>query len=182
MGWTAIENAIHSWVTTQTSLTAIWETPNATRPTGVYCSIQFGEMIQHGIDEVYGSVNSGGTSGISDYKEQVQSIREVTVTTQCFAPVSTPGAPKHPPYGDNSARSVLSELAASVALPSVQSAFQAAGISCFDPGHVNTIPAIIGSQYEGRAVLESRFYVLETATGYGTYIETVSPIGATWSE
>ncbi len=53
----------------------------------------------------------------------------------------------------------------------------AAGLGLLDVGDVRNIPEIKGTKFEARAVLEPRFYVLDTVTESTGYIKTVNLTG-----
>lgn len=167
MAWSDIEAAIRAWVKGATGLTdeqVIWADQNGGSPALPFIDVRLGDLIPvgsaDGSDWVY---DAGGPSG----QEIVMSghgVREFAVSIRAFSAS---------PLGNDSARVLLSKVQTALALETARSALHAAGVTPFDNGRVQVVPAILDTAWEGRAVLQVRFYTEETVTERTTYIGTV---------
>lgn len=180
--WTTIEDAIQTWVKSALTLDGphcYWDDQNVSRPaSGPFVTLHMGDVLTHGQDELVGAINPDGDAGVDDYKQTVRGTRSFTVLIQAFCPPVSghTGAP----YGAASARALLSKLITTLALPTTIAAFNVAEVSSFDRGQVQSIPALVGVAFEGRAAVTVSFYAREVVDDFSTYIETVSPIVGTY--
>lgn len=165
--WTAIEDAIRAWVKTGSGLAdakVIWADQTGARPAGPFVTIRIGDLLALGaVDEVEELTDLGRPAG-QEVEQRVVGLREFPVSVQAFGPAVA---------GAGTAREYLSKVQTALALPSVRDALEAAGVSSFDQGVVRTVNELVGTKYEGRAILECRFYLLESVSEFSGYIETV---------
>ncbi len=169
LAWSTFEAALRTWIKTGSSLTdeyVRFADQKVAKPTsGSFITVRVGDLIHTaGVDERRrtASVTVG-----AEVVHTVTGLREVVVSLQAFSAATV---------GSDSARALLGRVQAALGLDSVRFAFHAAGCSCFDSGTVKSLSvAVPGNQtvFEGRAVLEARFYVVETVAETSTYIETV---------
>jgi len=167
MAWSDIETAIRAWVKSGSGLTdeqVIWADQNGGSPALPFIDIRLGELVPVGAaDASDWEYDAGGPAG----QEIVMSghgVREFAVSVRAFSAS---------PLGNSSARALLSKVQTALALESARSALHAAGVTPFDNGRVQVVPAILETSWEGRAVLQVRFYTEETVTERTTYIDTV---------
>lgn len=163
-----VRNAIVAWVRTATGLASgkvILADQDGRRPDGTFIALRFGTVLTLGaVDANYAVYDAGGDPG-EEIVETVRGEREFTVDLQAFAQV-TPG-------GADDGRALLGACQTALGLPSVRSALAAAGVSIFDKGTVQTVPAVAGAEFEARSVLTVRGYGRVTASSTTGLIETV---------
>jgi hypothetical protein len=85
-----------------------------------------------------------------------------------FSPATRGGGLRQEPSRGKSRRNLT--------LESVRGSLIAAGVGLLSTGGIKGLPAIAGTQFEGRSILEPRFYIFETATETSTYIQTLGPL------
>jgi len=171
MNFTAIENALRAWVLTASNLDeqhVIWSNQDGNRPSGDVITLKLGDGIPLGaFDAIEEKTDLARPAG-QEVELQVQGPREMVLAIQCFTDSDS---------GDATARAVLSTVQTKARLPSIAAALEAAGVSIFDLGRVQYVPAINGTDFEGRAVLEVRLYVVDTASEFTSYVSTVEVHG-----
>lgn len=166
LSWTTLENAIVAAVRAASGLASgavFWAEQNGDIPAGTYVSMRMGgieadpTMTPEETRTTVGAVTSS----------TIRTPKRFTVSMQVFTSAAR---------GDSSARAIASKIQSSLALPSIRGDLIAAGLGLLDAGAVQYVPGIKGTKFEGRAVLEPRFYALDEVTDAesGTWIETVN--------
>lgn len=167
MNWTAVENALRAWVKAGSGLDnehVIWAEQGGPRPDGAFVTVRIGDLVPVGaFDEVTHGYDATQPLG-EEIEHVVRGERSCMVSVQAFTPEV---------MGSASARAVASRVLTALQRPSVRDALEAAGLSVYDPGTVKYVPAIVGTEFEARAVLEVGFYLVETASERGGYIAKV---------
>ncbi len=167
MAWATIEDGLRAWVKTASGLAdsqVIWADQAGARPAGAYITLQLGPIVALGAcDEVETHYDEDADAG-EEIELRVNGRRSFAVSIQAFTPSVT---------GASTARALLSTVQTALGLPSVRTALAAAGVTPFESGPVNYVPALVGTLFEGRATLEAQFYTRETVSEYLGYIDTV---------
>lgn len=160
--WEAFENALRQWVIAASGLTpekVIRAEQDGPRPATVFAEVRIGDVRALGAaDAVSTEYDAGGPAG-SEVTQTVRGQREFAATVRMFTSSAV---------GAESARALLLQVQAGLRLPSVRDILHEAGLTCFDQGVVQSIPAILDTRYEGRATLTARFYcevTISEATG-----------------
>ena len=165
--WSTVESALHTWVTKASGLDnqhVIWAKQRTGKfPDTTFIDIELGDMTSIGaFDYEIDSTNLGAPAG--------QEITQTVVSQREFPVILT--AWSDTVIQDNTARQILSIVQASLSLPSVITALAQAGLSSFDPGTIQVINPLGYEHFEGRAILEARFYINETVSETVGYIKT----------
>lgn len=178
--WGNIENALVAWVKAQTGFATgqvLWANSNASRPAGEFVSLQLTDVTPiTAADEVQAIDHTGdlvAPDAGAEIEMAVQARRQFGLSLQCFAPAGPIAVPR----SATAPRAILEALSASLALPSVKAGFEAVGVSCYSKGATQDIPALVGANFEGRAILDLRFYVVNGLSEFTTYIGTVDASG-----
>ena len=170
MDWSVAENALRIWVRTASGYPdgrIIWAEQGGARPVGDLITLRLGAIAPVGmLDEVVSETDLGRPAG-EEIEQRVEGIREFSVTLQAYVDAAT---------GVNTGRAVLSRCATALALPSVRAALEVAGISPFEIGPVQNVTLLNRTEFEGRALLEGRFYARETFSEFCGYIATVETL------
>ena len=95
-------------------------------------------------------------------------VCEMTVTIRCFGGT---------PDGNHSPLAILQKARMRLALPRVRDTLTSAGISPIGPGSAVYLPAIAGTQFEGRANLPIRCFVDASEEDFCGYIDWVTVKG-----
>jgi hypothetical protein len=132
-----IENKLRTWVVAQTSRTTIFEYPNAPRPSLPYITLHILNLMQIGHDFV-----KRPTSTVSGSK--IWGNREFTLSV------------KH--YGTNSLQ-MLEQLRSSLEKPTVQAFLDELSIAFVDRLMIQSVPELIDTRFEERAVMDLLFRV-----------------------
>lgn len=178
--WGSIENALVAWVAAQSGLTsgqALWAHSNASRPAGTFVTLQIVDVTPVTATDEVSVVDH--TSDVTppavgaEIELAVRARRQFGLSLQCFAPASPIAVPR----SSSAPRAILEKLSASLALPSVRGGFESVGVTCYHRGAVQDIPALVGANFEGRAVLDLRFYAVDGLSEFTTYIGTVDAAG-----
>lgn len=167
--WTTIENAIRVWVKAGSGYgdsAVLWSDQTHARPSGAFITVRLGDTVPLGNDEVEVLTDLGADPG-EEIELRAVGRRELSVSVQAFTPGVT---------GSSAGRGILSTVQTALALPSVRAALDAAGLTPFDVGSVRNISALVGTAFEGRAVLDVRFYTNDTASEFTGYIEDVEAV------
>lgn len=166
INWQTVEQAIRTAVKAGTGLAdaAVYFSPqDGARGDAPFVTIRLGGAQSLGsVDEVQETTDL--TQVGSEIETKVVGQREFSVSIQCF----TPKAVK-----DDSAKARLSRLQTYLSLPSVVDTLANAGLSVYDLSEVREISTVLDTKFEGRAILELRCYVAETATERIGYIDEV---------
>lgn len=165
--WVTIEDALRVWVKSATGYAdsaVIWAEQTGARPSGSIITLRLGELLPIGAyDELTSNTDLLRPAG-TEVELKVEGMREFAVSLQAFGASTT---------GNSTGRAVLAKCQAALTLPSVRTALAAAGITPFDIGAVQNISALSHTKFEGRAILEVRFYVRDSISEFTGYIETV---------
>jgi hypothetical protein len=165
--WSALENAIRTWVKTGSGLSdtlVIWANQDGPRPTSQHATILIGAdtpvgaapAVTHAYDE---DADTGEEITIT-----AREVSELAVTVQILGGAATTSS---------NARALAKKTQVALGLPTVRAALKAAGLSCFDRGKVESVPEVLDADYEARAVLDVRFYIADDASEVIGYIATV---------
>jgi hypothetical protein len=178
--WSVIEQALVTWAAAKSGLgtgKVLWAESNARRPDGAFVTLRIADVTAFTVMDEIEIIDHTGDLVAPDAGEEIEfkahALREFGVNVQCYAPPSGKAMPR----GASSPRAVLEGMSASLFLPSVQDAFEAAGCSLLDRGPILYVPEIVGAGFEARAVMDLRFYVADTASEFTTYIERVQANG-----
>lgn len=168
----AQEDAIRQWVLAGSGLAAdhvIFHQQTGARPLDAnnFATIRIGDTNPVAcVDEVQETYNGAQPAG-QEIAQTVTGLRSVNVTVQFFGAPST---------GDTKAQVQAQQTQVALALPSVRNALGAAGLTPYDTGRITNVTALIGTKFEGRAVLDMHFYVLEQITEQTGYITSCVPV------
>lgn len=163
----AIENAIRAWVIAATGLATekvIRGYQNGPRPSAPFAEVIVGDLIPVGAADAQDESYDPDAAAGAEITQTSRGVREMTATVRVFT-VSAVGA--------SSARALLGRLPTSLGLQAIRDILHVAGLTCFDPGTVTHVPAILDTKWEGRATLTARFYTELTASTTTGYISSV---------
>lgn len=168
--WTTVENALRAWVRAGSGLSeaaVLWAEQMGARPEGAFASLRIGELTpERGApDEVQAITDLAADPG-EEIELRVNGRRELTVSVQLF------GAP----VTGTTALAILANVQAALALPSVVTALELAGLTVANIGAPLNVTAIKGTAFEGRAVLNVRFRTLVSLSEFTGYISTCVPV------
>lgn len=167
LDWGALENAIRQWilatglVTTEKVILAGQDGP---RPAVPFFEVRLGDMEAVGAADARSEDYDSGAPAGQEITETVRGMREFPVFIRCFTTSAV---------GSSSARALLSQVQTALGLPDVRDIIRAAGMTCWDTGRVQTLPAVLDTKWEGRATLTVRMYAEEHAIQKTGYIDTV---------
>lgn len=162
MDVTAVENALHTWVSNATGVKVIQQYPNAPRPAKPYISIDVSGLEQVGQDYIGKAEDQGG----GDYQAPLGGTREVTVQLQSFA------------ASKGQAANLLNQAANALAEPPVRDQLATdAGLAFVDRLGETAIPAELDTQWEDRYSLDLLFRVGDARTVDVGYIDTTEVTG-----
>lgn len=165
--WVAVERAIYTWVKDASGLVAdcvIWSHQNGKRPKGQHVQITFGADTPVGsVPENRTSYDAGADAG-EEITIAVVEVRAITIGVQVYA-----GAQN----GNASARAIASKIQNALNLPAAHAALNAAGLAPFDRGTIQSVPEVLDTGFEPRAVFQARFYLGDGAEEKTTFIEKV---------
>lgn len=165
--WPAIENALTAWVKAATSFAAgkvVLAEQGGTAPLSGMVSIRISDVRDIAPQvELIDETDLDRPAG-TEVRFTARAFKEFSVTLQAFTDATT---------GASTATAKLTRCQTYLGLPSTKALFEAADISCFDPGVVQNVTAVSHAVFEGRAVLTLRFYGLDEATEDAGYIATV---------
>ncbi len=167
----AIENALFAWVKTSTGFdddSIIFDSQDGVSPQPApYVTIRIGDLTSLGVDASYWDYDSGADPG-QEIVNTTFGTRDLMVSVATFTPATV---------GYSTARTIAAKLQADLALGSVRDPLNAAGLGLLNAGVVHWVPKLNNTDFEGRAVLEVRFCVLQSATDRTGYIATVNDSG-----
>lgn len=166
MSASAYETAIHGVIVQASGLSAqnvFWasQTADVNKPAGQHTTLQF-------ISEIGVGLNSENILTYDENQPNGQEIghahvviRELVLSLQVIGGTTV---------GDGSARDIATKIQRRLKLPTVREPLSAVGLSLFDYGVVQSLPAILDADFEARAVFELRFYLREIETERTGYI------------
>jgi hypothetical protein len=166
--WQMREDAIRAWVKACSGFgnsQVIWAEQTGARPAeSDFITIRIGDIVALGaVDEQIEEFDDSRPAG-EEVEERVIAMREFSVSVQMFSNKS---------IGNGTSRFVMSKVQCGLGLPSIQSSFDDVGISVFDRGQIRNVAELVGTKFEARAVLEVRFYAVETTSEFVGYIDSV---------
>lgn len=168
MDFSDLEDALYDWVVAASGLNGnnvIWSDEEGSSPSGTYMVLRIGPMLQLGAFDAHQLIIvEGETDPTKDLEFRTLGQREFALEIQCFGDQTT---------GDSSAFSALSKVQDSLSLPSTIEALGLKNISPFDIGQIENKSAVKAADFEGRSVLEVRFYTFTTASDFLGYIEAI---------
>lgn len=165
----AIENAIRQWVLTASGFPdqrVIWRNENGNALAENYIDIALGGELTLGVDAETHDFDAMRPAG-EEIEITIEGDREFSVSVECFTKAATEQ------LAEATARTVLSQVQTKLGLPSNRAALYAVGVACFDLGSVQWVPAVIETGFQGRAVIEPRFYARDDASERTGYIKRV---------
>lgn len=164
----ALENALWTWVAAGSGLAS-------DRVFHAHQDLPISEIVPRAV------IRMGGTKGVgqqvlthdySDSRPAGQELEftssthhELVVEVQTFALATVGDGP--------TARTIAMAVQASLGLPSIREALNAAGIGVLDEGEIQRIPQVLEAETEDRAVLSVRLLVTQSISERTTYIEHV---------
>jgi hypothetical protein len=164
--WKAIEDALRAWVLTTSGYAdqrVLFGYQNDNAPQDDYITITLGGLLQLGQDCLISSTDLLRPPG-QEIKLQVSGDREFSVTVEAFTTAVT---------GQATARALMSRVQTALKLSSIRGALLLAGISPFDHGDVQWLPAVYRTTFEGRAILTIRCYIRDDVAEFAGYIDKV---------
>lgn len=165
--WSDIEDAILAWVKGASGLAdgqVIFANQSGTQPQNTYATVRLSTIRRVGAyDDEEWVTNLANPAG-QEIELTSNGIRELLVRVQVFAASD---------IGDSNPIGILSKVASKVWLSLYLDALEAVGLSPFDVGQVEDLTDVAGSDFEGRASLEVRFYLPETVVEKVGYIASV---------
>lgn len=129
-----------------------------------FITMMIGPSISHGIDSFDVTTDLNRPLG-QEVILTTSTVQEFGIMLQCFGGT---------PAGNGTALQALERFRNRLALPTVRGYFTDAGMSPFNSGTVQYVPAIEGTKFESRAVLDMRCYVEASETDYVGFIARVS--------
>jgi hypothetical protein len=161
MDQTAMENALHAWVSAALAFDVIWADQNAPAPAipargGRYGTIRLTGPFGQGA-ELASATNLSNPAG-QEIEQTVSEQQEWSLSVQV--------------YGAN-ARAQLAGAKLKLQLPAALEALRAAGVAVVDVGDTQDVSALVGSQIETRALMDVRIRTVDSATERTGYIDRV---------
>ncbi len=177
-----VEDAIRAWVKTTSGLAdrnVYFADQKVERPTGAYATIRLDGLESMGaVDPVMSYYDAGRPAGM-ELELRVEGQRALHVTVAVYgAPTTDTAGDTYPidlagSLGQSSAVEIASRIRTAIQLPTIRGALTAAGLSPIDIGTVQNLGTLLGTIFDGRAQFEVEFYLVETASEYTGYVETV---------
>jgi hypothetical protein len=169
--WSAVENAIQSWVTTASGVPGsqvIWGEQNGPRPSTPFITLRISDVSGLGIDGSWQVTNpaSTGTDG-QEILEIARGTRQGTLTIQVFGGQPTNGVSPSPV-------AIAHAIVAAATLPATRFALVAAGVglSSFKP--IRSLDGVIEHVvFEPRAIVEVTINLASEVQQTETVIDTV---------
>ncbi len=167
MGWTEIQTAICTWLSSQTGIAAasvIAAEQPGPRPAKPYATFMLtGPIALGAFDSVVKSNRSPIVAG-AEVQLTVKGEREIGASIQIYSDV----------VGSSSAIAMAAKAQTALRLPSVASAINAAGLSVIEAGPVRNLAGINKTTQEGRAQFDARFATRHELVEYTGYIATLA--------
>lgn len=165
MSITAVEDALLAWVKIASGLDdehAFFANQKVQRPSGTYVTVHVTSVRTLGTNDGLETNYDAGRPAGSEIELQVVGQREVAASIQVYNAATT---------GSASAIELIAKIQLAATLPSVQEVLDAAGVSLFDFGDARDLSALLGTAFDGRAVLSVRTYVRLTLSEFTAWIE-----------
>jgi hypothetical protein len=168
MSWADTRKAIQDAIVAASGLTdgkVIWEYQGTNQPALPYVALSLTPLTVVGMDSVTTDYDAGRDPG-AEIALTVTGTREVGLEVSCYtAPVA----------GNSDALALAERIRTALILPTVSDLMAAQGVSAFDFGSVNYVPAVVSAGFRGRAVQTIRCYMpAQTVVEYVGYIAKVS--------
>lgn len=167
INWEAIEDAIRTWVMGATGYAdaqVMFADEHTDAPSGDWITVRIGDLISRaGTPSEVQTYDAAQTAG-SEVELKNEAPEELIVSIQAFTADTR---------GNSSARAVLTKARAGLGLGLYRDALNAAGLGLIDEGNVLWVPQPFGTRIEGRATLDVRFLLVQTASERVGYIATV---------
>lgn len=170
--WKAIEDALRAWVLTASGFSdqsVLFGYQNDNVPDDDYITITLGGLIQLGQDHLSSTTDLMRPAG-QEVEILVCGDREFSVAVEVFTTRVT---------GQTAGRATAAKIQTALKLPGIRGALNAAGISPFDHGDVQWLPAIDSVTFQGRAILTARCYIRDDASELTGYIERAEVLDMT---
>jgi hypothetical protein len=170
--WSLVEDAVRAWVLAGSGLApdlvffADQDLPTSEVQPRI--SIRIGDGNRVGQAALQHTFDAGQPLG-QEIQFAAQQMLEIVVDLQAFAPRTT---------GTPTARTVMASVLASLALPSVRDALNAAGLGVLEEGSVQRLPQVRSATNEDRAIASVRLLVKQEATERTGYIASVESSGS----
>jgi hypothetical protein len=170
ISWPAIQSALEAWIVAATGLQAaqvIHKNKKVPQPMPPYVELRPGTLATVGQDELREITNLANAG--AEIELQVIGRRSFTVSVQAYSAAAD--------AVDNGAVDLLTKAKMALALPSRLAAFRAAGLSLIEAEAVLDLSTRTPGG-TGRASMDVRFNVTDSASEFTGYIATVnlSPI------
>lgn len=169
VSWTDIEDALRAWVLAASGYTdqlVLFGYQNDNAPNEDYATISLGGQTQIGHDCLTSDYDAMRPAG-QEIELKVAGEREFSVTVEFYTTAVT---------GQATGRALASKVQTALRLPSIRAALNDAGISPFDHGDIQWLPAVESTRFVGRAILTIRCYIrddLAERTGYIDKVEVL---------
>jgi hypothetical protein len=162
-GWEYIERAIRDWIVTASGLPSekvIRAEQDGPRPAAPFITVRMGDLIPLGmVDGLEHEYDNEAANG-QEIVQQARGPRELSVEIRAYTESAV---------GALSARALLSLCQLSLRFETIRDALRDLGLTVFDNGTISSIPIVLETKWEGRALLACRFYLeeyVELRTGY----------------
>jgi hypothetical protein len=165
INWEAVEAALFTWVQTASGLNAnnvIWSDQDFEPPDDDYVTLRLGDLVRVGQDGLTHIFDAGQPNG-EEIEFRTKGVREFVVSVNAFT---------NQTGGGTGARALLDKIQAALALPSKRDALNAAGVGVLDEGRVQNLSQLGAADFVGRATLEVRMMITQTASEKTGYIAT----------
>ncbi len=187
MVFSAIEDAIHTWVTNASKLAGnqvYFTHQNGPQPSDrPFISITIGESIRSigAVDEMTRDTDLTRPAG-SEIQQTVTGQRDMTCLIQAFAEGVVerplPQLPfTLPSIGSRTAVALMLDIQVALGLESVRSGLNAVGLSPYNIGRVRRLDALIETHFEGRAILDLNFYMSDQVIEQVGYVKEIQGTG-----
>jgi hypothetical protein len=172
----SIRAAIMAWVLPASGLAngqIYWADQDAPAPTGNYVALRLPAFLDigsmHDQNQYIDHSNDMPPPAAGQEIEDINGgTAEMTLSIQAFV------TPVVGTISSEGAYTLMNAIKGALFLPDVRDALNDAGLSPFDFGQVQNLAQVAGGQFEGRAALDVRFYVPETASERVGYITDVN--------
>jgi hypothetical protein len=175
ISWTGVEDTIRNWVKTASGLS----------DAAVYFANQLGPQYKLG---PFIAIRLEGATALGAY-DSVEFLQDLTrpagteIELRTYAPrefvvelTSFAGAVVTQ-TGREVSKDLLNRVRNAIGLESTTATFNAAGLACFDIGSVRNVAGLLETGYEGRALLDLRFYCGDSLSEFTGYISQCTPSG-----
>lgn len=174
--WVGVENALQALVKAATGFDnrhCYWADPNVSRPQdGPFATLELVDRQAVGLVPETEQIDHGDGAPGQEVELSAKQTIDCGLRVQVFAPPAR-GTKPGTPRGAASASTIASRLRLAASLPSNLDRLDAVGVSVYDFGNVLDVPAVVAADFEARAVLDLRFFVVDSVSEFTGYIGTV---------